>query len=137
MKILVTGATGYIGKRLIPLLINDGHVVVCPVRDVKRAESYFKEEQNIILVEADFLKADSLNNIPKDVEAAYYLIHSMSNSAKEFHVLEERCAYNFKRYAENTTIKQVIYLSGITNDTKLSKHLLSRKNVEKAFMYVL
>lgn len=131
MKILVTGATGYIGKRLIPLLINDGHVVVCPVRDVKRAESYFKEEQNIILVQADFLKADSLNNIPKDVEAAYYLIHSMSNSAKEFHVLEEKCAFNFKRYAQNTSIKQVIYLSGINNDTKLSKHLLSRKNVEK------
>jgi len=131
MKILVTGATGYIGKRLIPLLINDGHVVVCPVRDVKRAESYFKEEQNIILVEADFLKAESLKNIPKDIDAAYYLIHSMSNSAKEFHVLEEKCAFNFKRFAENTEIKQVIYLSGITNDTKLSKHLLSRKNVEK------
>ena len=132
MKILVTGATGYIGKRLIPLLINDGHVVVCPVRDVERAESYFKEEPNVILVEADFLKADSLKNIPKDVEAAYYLIHSMSNSAKEFHELEEKCAFNFKAFAENTTIKQVIYLSGITNDTKLSKHLLSRKNVEKA-----
>jgi uncharacterized protein YbjT (DUF2867 family) len=131
MKILVTGATGYIGKRLIPLLINDGHVVVCPVRDVKRAESYFKEEKNISLVEADFLHADSLNNIPKDIEAAYYLIHSMSNSAKEFHVLEEKCAFNFKRFAENTALKQVIYLSGITNDTKLSKHLLSRKNVEK------
>jgi hypothetical protein len=54
----------------------------------------------------------------------------MSNSAKEFHVLEEKCAFNFKRFAKKTTIKQVIYLSGITNDTKLSKHLLSRKNVE-------
>ena len=131
MKILVTGATGYIGKRLIPLLIEDGHTVVCPVRDVKRAESYFKEDQNIILVEADFLNVGSLKNIPKDVEAAYYLIHSMSNSAREFQVLEEKCAFNFKRYAETTEIKQVIYLSGITNDTKLSKHLLSRKNVEK------
>ena len=54
----------------------------------------------------------------------------MSNSAKEFHILEERCAFNFKRVIENTNIQQVIYLSGITNDTKLSKHLLSRKNVE-------
>ena len=54
----------------------------------------------------------------------------MSNSAKEFHILEEKCAFNFKRFAEKTATKQVIYLSGITNDTKLSKHLLSRKNVE-------
>ena len=129
MKILVTGATGYIGKRLIPLLLNDGHKIVCPVRDKKRAENYYKE-QNIELIEADFLDASSLESIPTDIDAAYYLIHSMSNSAKEFHVLEEKCAFNFKRFAENTSIKQVIYLSGITNDTKLSKHLLSRKNVE-------
>jgi len=130
MKILVTGATGYIGKRLIPLLLNDGHTVVCPVRDKKRAEDYYKDKKNIELIEADFLHRHSLNAIPKDVEAAYYLIHSMSNSAKEFHVLEEKCANNFKHFAENTTLKQVIYLSGITNDTNLSKHLLSRKNVE-------
>ncbi|MFY9243679.1 MAG: SDR family oxidoreductase [Polaribacter sp.] len=130
MKILVTGATGYIGKRLIPLLLNDGHKIVCPVRDKKRAQNYYKEQKNIELVEADFLNAGTLAAIPKDIDIAYYLIHSMSNSAKEFHVLEEKCAFNFKRFAESTSIKQVIYLSGITNDTKLSKHLLSRKNVE-------
>jgi uncharacterized protein YbjT (DUF2867 family) len=140
MKILVTGATGYIGKRLIPLLLNDGHTVVCAVRDKKRAQNYFKERANIILVSADFLNAESLGNIPEDIDFAYYLIHSMSNSAKEFHILEEKCAFNFKRFAEKTKLKQVIYLSGITNDTKLSKHLLSRKNVEKTLaskMYAL
>ena len=131
MKILVTGATGYIGKRLIPLLLNDGHTVICAVRDKKRAQNYFKDRKNIVLIEADFLNAESLNNIPKNIDFAYYLIHSMSNSAKEFHVLEEKCAFNFKRFAEKTNLEQVIYLSGITNDTKLSKHLLSRKNVEK------
>jgi len=130
MKILVTGATGYIGKRLIPILLNDGHKIICPVRDKKRAENYFKEQKNIELIEADFLNATSLEGIPKDIDFAYYLIHSMSNSAKEFHILEEKCAFNFKRFAETTNLKQVIYLSGITNDTKLSKHLLSRKNVE-------
>lgn len=130
MKILITGATGYIGKRLIPLLLNEGHKIVCPVRDKKRAENYYKAQKNITLIEADFLDSNSLSAIPTDIDAAYYLIHSMSNSAKEFHVLEEKCAFNFKRFAETTTIKQVIYLSGITNDTKLSKHLLSRKNVE-------
>ena len=130
MKILVTGATGYIGKRLIPLLLNDGHTVVCAVRDQGRAKSYFRDRKNIVLAEADFLDFTSLEKIPKDIDIAYYLIHSMSNSAKEFHILEEKCAFNFKRFIEKTAIKQVIYLSGITNDTKLSKHLLSRKNVE-------
>ncbi len=130
MRVLVTGATGYIGKRIIPLLLQEGHTVICPVRDIPRVKQLFKDQEDVELVEADFLKADSLNTLPKDIDAAYYLIHSMSNSAKEFHVLEEKCAFNFKRYAESTKVKQVIYLSGITNDTKLSKHLLSRKNVE-------
>ena len=132
MKILVTGATGYIGKRLIPLLINDGHTIVCPVRDKKRAQNYYKNQKNIELIEADFLNGHTLEAIPKDIDIAYYLIHSMSNSAKEFHTLEEKCAFNFKRFAEKSNLHQVIYLSGITNDTNLSKHLLSRKNVENA-----
>ncbi len=131
MKILVTGATGYIGKRLIPLLINDGHQVVCAVRDRWRADKNYAEDEYIEVVEADFLKPETLDNIPTDIDAAYYLIHSMSNSSKDFKSLEERCAKNFKSCLENTTVKQVIYLSGITNDDKLSKHLKSRKNVEE------
>ena len=85
-------------------------------------------------VEIDFLKANSLRLIPSEIDIAFYLIHSMSNSAKEFHILEERCAFNFKRALEKTSVKQVIYLSGITNDTKLSKHLLSRKIITEHFM---
>lgn len=130
MKVLITGATGYIGKRLIPLLLDQGHSLVCTVRDIARVEHLYPQEDNIRFIEADFLKAESLQSIPKDIDIAYYLIHSMSNSAKEFHVLEERCAFNCKRALEKTHVEQVIYLSGITNDTKLSKHLLSRKNVE-------
>ena len=130
MKLLVTGATGYIGKRLIPLLLNEGHSIVCAVRDKKRALKSFINDKNVLIVETDFLKPNTLTSIPKDIDIAYYLIHSMSNSSKEFHVLEEKCAVNFKGYLEKTLVKQVIYLSGITNDTTLSKHLLSRKNVE-------
>lgn len=140
MKILVTGATGYIGKRIIPLLLDQGHTVVCAVRGKLRTEKKYSEEENLHVVEADFLKPESLNNIPKDIDAAYYLIHSMSNSVDKFHKLEEECALNFKNYIETTNVKQVIYLSGITNDTKLSKHLLSRKNVEdtlKSNVYAL
>jgi len=131
MKILVTGATGYIGKRLIPILLNEGHHLVCTVRDIARIENLYQQEESIEFIEADFLKTDTLDSIPKDIDVAYYLIHSMSNSASEFHQLEEECAVNFKEAIQKTDTKQVIYLSGITNDTKLSKHLLSRKNVEQ------
>ena len=130
MKVLVTGATGYIGKRLIPLLINNGHTVVCIVRDIHRADREYLEDPKIHFVEGDFLKPDSLKSIPNDIDAAYYLIHSMSNSSKNFEALEAQCALNFKNKINDTNTKQVIYLSGITNDNELSKHLESRKQVE-------
>ncbi|MCK7591251.1 SDR family oxidoreductase [Subsaxibacter sp. CAU 1640] len=131
MKILVTGATGYIGKRLIPILINEGHEVVCAVRDKLRADRTYLDDDHITIVEADFLDSKSLVNIPNDVDVAYYLIHSMSNSSKDFQKLEAKCAKNFKAYMETTSVEQVIYLSGIVNEKQLSKHLSSRHNVEK------
>lgn len=131
MKILVTGSTGYIGKRLIPILINEGHDVICAVRDTFRVDKTYLEDEHISIVEADFLNPETLQNIPKDIDVAYYLIHSMSNTSKDFEKLEAKCAINFKNYFETTQVKQVIYLSGITNDAFLSKHLQSRKNVEE------
>ncbi|EGV43893.1 SDR family oxidoreductase [Bizionia argentinensis JUB59] len=130
MKILVTGATGYIGKRLIPLLVQDGHHVICVVRDILRADKLYVEDPHIDFIEGDFLNPETLTNIPKDIDIAYYLIHSMSNSSKDFEELEANCAENFKAAIKETDVKQVIYLSGITNDDKLSKHLRSRKHVE-------
>ena len=129
MKILVTGATGYIGKRLIPILTNEGHQVVCAVRDTLRADKTYLDDENISIVESDFLKPETLKCIPKDIDVAYYLIHSMSNSSNNFEHLEAACAANFKAYFSTTSLKQVIYLSGITNEEQLSKHLQSRKNV--------
>ncbi len=130
MKILVTGATGYIGKRLIPLLVQDGHQVVCAFRNKQRVGNSFQGEEEIEIVEADFLKPETLHTIPKDIDAAYYLIHSMSHTSNDFETMEEECAINFKSRLENTQVQQVIFLSGITNEEKLSKHLRSRKNVE-------
>ena len=130
MKILVTGATGYIGKRLIPLLSNSNHHVVCAVRDKLRADKSYAEDNTIDVIETDFLEPKSLHTIPKDIDVAFYLIHSMSNSSNDFETLEEQCALNFKTAIEHTNVKQVIYLSGITNDNNLSKHLESRKHVE-------
>ncbi len=129
MKVLLTGATGYIGKRLLPLLIENGHKVVCCVRDRQRFSVPSSLLQSIEVIEIDFLDHESLKKIPTDLDAAYYLIHSMSNS-KEYQKLEAISAKNFKDALSNTQVNQVIYLSGMANDKQLSPHLASRKQVE-------
>jgi len=104
--------------------------VVCVVKDKLRADQTYFEDKHITILEADFLKPETFKNIPIDIDVAYYLIHSMSNSSKGFESLEAQCAENFKAHFQSSRVKQVIYLSGITNEEKLSKHLQSRKNVE-------
>jgi uncharacterized protein YbjT (DUF2867 family) len=130
MKILLTGATGYIGKRLLPVLLENGHEVICSVRDRKRFHSGVENHKNLSIIEVDLLQEEDLKNIPEQIDAAYYLIHSMSSSTGDFSAMEERSALNFRNRMNQTKVKQVIYLSGISNDVKLSKHLISRKNVE-------
>jgi uncharacterized protein YbjT (DUF2867 family) len=130
MKILITGANGYIGMRLLPLLLDMGHQVVCTVRDKKRLSVDQDILDQIEVVEIDFLEEPQPDLLPKDIEAAYYLIHSMSASTSDFDEKEERSALNFNTYLKPTSCKQVIFLSGIVNEKQLSKHLQSRKNVE-------
>ncbi len=129
MKILLTGATGYIGKRLLPILIQNGHEVVCCVRDLNRFDPPASLADKITTIELDLLKNNTLKNIPKDIEAAYYLVHSMS-AASDYQQLELESAINFRNSLGTTGCNHVVYLSGIVNETKLSDHLSSRKNVE-------
>ncbi len=130
MKILLTGVTGYIGKRLLPVLLQAGHEVVCCVRDLNRFDKTGFPSPNLQVIETDFLDFDSLSAIPADLDAAYYLIHSLSASIHGFDQLEETCALNFNQRLSQTRVRQVIYLSGIVNAEKLSDHLRSRKKVE-------
>ena len=131
MKILLTGATGYIGKRLLPILIDQGHDIVCCVRDLNRFFVPIPFKDKVTVVEVDFLKEDTLGAIPNDIDAAYYLIHSMSSSADNYDKLEKESALNFVSQINQTKAQHVIYLSGIVNDDTLSKHLSSRKKVEE------
>ena len=128
MKILLTGATGYLAQRLLPLLLHEGHEVTCCVREVNRFNrSGFHGKFR--LVEVDFLDSSTLDRIPGDIDVAFYLIHSMATYQGDFTKMEELCARNFIEGVSTSNIRQVIYLSGITNDLQLSKHLDSRKKV--------
>ena len=80
MKILLTGATGYIGKRLLPQLVDMGHEVVCSVRDRNRFSPPEAIKDKVSVIEVDFLDVNTTGNIPLDIDAAYYLMHSMSTS---------------------------------------------------------
>ncbi|WP_224489107.1 SDR family oxidoreductase [Robertkochia flava] len=130
MKILLTGANGYIGMRLLPPLLQAGHKVVCAVRDKNRLSLDEETLEKIDIIEIDFLDDPSPGIIPDDIDAAYYLIHSMTSSTSDFDEKEARSARNFNTYMKSTRIQQVIYLGGIVNNDTLSKHLSSRKNVE-------
>ncbi|MBL0107663.1 MAG: SDR family oxidoreductase [Ignavibacteria bacterium] len=131
MKILLTGSTGYIGKRLLPVLTEQGHHVICCVRDKNRFEKKEYYNDKISLFEVDFLKEINPENIPAEFDVAFYLIHSMSSSISEFSEFETDCANNFVSFIKKTNCRQIIYLSGIANAPELSEHLLSRKNVEE------
>lgn len=131
LKILLTGANGYIGMRLLPLLLEQGHEVVCAVRNAARLSVARQTRLRIQVIEIDFLDDNAQGIIPEDIDAAYYLIHSMSSSTSDFDEKEEHSVRNFINYLSGTNCNQVIYLGGIVNEENLSKHLLSRKNVEE------
>src|SRR6056300_1161291 len=103
--------------------------VVCCVRDAMRFNLNDFERKHIEVIEIDLLNRESLDKLPADIDGAYYLVHSMSSN-HNFDELERICALNFVSYLNQTTVKHVIYLSGIVNSSELSKHLDSRKNVE-------
>jgi uncharacterized protein YbjT (DUF2867 family) len=102
MRILLTGATGYIAQRLLPVLLDNGHEVFCCVRDKARFDSDKYRSQLLSVLEVDFLKKETLQSIPVDIDCI-----------------------------QQTKARQVIYLSGIVNEKILSKHLTSRRNVER------
>ena len=129
MKILLTGASGYIGKRLLPVLVESGHEVICCVRDIKRFNPPESMKSRIKIIRVDLLDKASLDNIPKDIDGAYYLVHSMATSS-DYQLLEQESAVNFRNAINQTQAQHVVYLSGIVNESALSEHLTSRKNVE-------
>ncbi|GAC1652200.1 MAG: SDR family oxidoreductase [Vulcanimicrobiaceae bacterium] len=126
MKILVTGATGYIGGRLVPRLLAQGHAVRCFARNPQRLAGRFAGAE---IVEGDLGKGESLQSACAGIEAAYYLVHGMSDSP-DFSRADREVALAFASAAREAGVKRIIYLGGLGDDAaKLSPHLRSRHEV--------
>ncbi|CAI48443.1 arNOG08307 family NADH-binding domain protein [Natronomonas pharaonis DSM 2160] len=124
MRVLVAGATGFVGSRLVASLVDHGHDVVALTRD---AERYDKPE-GVDVVEGDLL--DPPLELPS-ADAAYYLVHSMG-AGGDFAARDRRAATSFAEAAEQAGIGRVIYLGGLGDEgDDLSEHLRSRREVEQ------
>jgi uncharacterized protein YbjT (DUF2867 family) len=128
MKVLVTGATGYIGGRLVPRLLESGHDVVCMARDPSRLSG--REWSNVEVRTGDVFDEDSLSAALSGIDAAFYLIHSMSKTADGFADRDRIAAQNFGAAASTAGVQRIIYLGGLGSaDRELSPHLSSRQEV--------
>ena len=127
--ILVTGSTGFIGKKLLSKLSNSGYKVKAMSRTAR------PDTENVKHVQADAFDVDSLISATEGVETAYYLLHSMEGSKKEwaeFANREKQQAQNFLKAATESGVKRIIYLGGLVNESlELSKHMRSRHDVGK------
>jgi uncharacterized protein YbjT (DUF2867 family) len=129
--VLITGATGYVGGRLLPRLLEAGYRVRCLVRDPARLQGRPWLEQ-VEVVEGDVLKPATLPSAMQGVDTAYYLIHSMSGSA-DFHQRDLTAARNFGDAARVAGVQQIVYLGGLGDpDADLSQHLRSRQKTGEA-----
>lgn len=127
MKVLVTGATGYVGGRLVPKLLERGDTVRVIARDRHRLDDVpWRDEVDI--VEGDLLDASAVAKAVAGQEVLYYLVHSMT-SAGDFEEIERQVANTVATAARAAGVKRIVYLGGLHPEGPLSRHLGSRKEV--------
>ncbi len=133
-RILVTGATGYIGGRLVPLLLERGYIVRCLARSAKKLDHRgWSSHPRLEVVEGDATVEEDLHRALASCDAAYYLLHSMIHAGGGYAREDRTMAERFARVAERSGVQRIIYLGGLgeTGDD-LSEHLASRREVESA-----
>jgi uncharacterized protein YbjT (DUF2867 family) len=128
MRVLVTGATGYIGGRLVPRLLEAGHRVRCLTRRPAHLDS-MPWRARVEVAEGDVLDPASLASALAGCEAAYYLVHALAGGAG-FEERDRRAAANFRAAADAAGLQRLVYLGGLVPEgTRLSPHLASRREV--------
>ncbi len=126
-SICLTGATGYVGGRLLPLLVRQGHRVTCLTRRPEAIRC--PEGYNVNVVRGDVVAGDQLEEALAGVDTAYYLIHSMG-AKRDFEAADRGAARHFAAAAQRVGVRRIIYLGGLAHDdSPLSPHLRSRHEV--------
>ncbi len=129
--ILVIGATGYVGSRLVQVLLDEGFKVRAASRSIEKLKSrLWSNHPNVSLTQLDMLDLDSAQEALSGVDRVFYLLHSMNPKHKDFEQADRRAAEIMVEAGEKCKIKQLIYLGGLgENEDNLSKHLRSRAEV--------
>lgn len=130
--LFVSGATGYVGGRLVPALLAAGHKVRCLAREPRKLdERAWRADRNVQVVNGDMSDVDQLAGQLEGFSAAYYLVHSMEATGGEYAERDRLLASNFARAAARAGVGRIIYLGGLGEmGAGLSRHLLSRREVE-------
>ena len=132
--ILVTGATGYVGGRMVRLLLEKGYRVRCLVRSPRKLESRtWCSDPNVEVVQADLAEPVDLVKKIRGCACAYYLVHAMVSAGDDFAKRDREMASAFAKACEQARVERIVYLGGLGElGEDLSKHLRSRREVESA-----
>ena len=125
-KILLTGATGFVGRSLWPALARQGYQVRSMTRDVESARRKFPQQEWVV---GDMTYSETLAPALQGCQAAYYLVHSMAEGDPDFRRREALAAERFAQAARDAGLERIVYLGGVAPADKPSEHLLSRLEV--------